>query len=180
MENNLLKNIPISLSLAIVNIIIFSLYLTTAFKHIPCNKDAISIFWCNFIHIEPSHLMANLYALYALSRVERDIGSKKFTALIIFLLIFNSIMETIMHKIFPTIPYAIGFSGVLFGIMTWEIVSKQKLDMVLVSSIAAMVIIPSMKNSNTSFMGHSIGAISGIIGGLLWKKRGLKTNFSSK
>lgn len=164
------NDVPVSSFLAISIIIIFSLYITTALKTIPCGKDLLSKFNINFIHIDPYHLITNLYALYALSRIEIFLGTKKFFILVLFLLFINTIFETIVHKIIPDIPCSIGFSGILFGMMTWEIVTDKGLDFYVATSIAAIVIIPSIKNQKISLIGHLIGSISGIIGGLLWNK----------
>lgn len=169
MDVQQLKEIPVSLFLSVSIIIIFSLYLTTAIKTIPCGNDVMSSFFSNFVHVDSYHLMSNLIALYALSRVERDIGVKKFIGLILFLLIFNTIAETIIHKAYPQMKCSIGFSGVLFGIMTWEIITKKDLDFILILSIVIMVI-PSVQNPKVSFTGHAVGAIAGVIGGLAWKK----------
>ena len=120
--------------------------------------------------MNPCPLLLCVTTLYALARVERDIGAKKFISLLLFLLVFNSIVEVAVYKIFPNIPCSIGFSGVLFGIMTWELVTTKELDFILLTSIVSMVAVPSIQNNNVSLIGHSIGAISGIIGGLIWKK----------
>jgi membrane associated rhomboid family serine protease len=170
MDNEQFQDIPVSLFLAVSIVVVFALYLTTAIKSIPCGKDVMSSFLSNFVHIEPSHLMANLFALYALSRVERDIGTKRFVTLIIFLLIFTTISEVIAYKLFPDMPCSIGFSGVLFGIMTWEIVTKKDVDLILIASIVGMVVLPSVQNSKVSLMGHAVGAVAGVVGGLIWKK----------
>lgn len=173
MEKNLtseFKTVPVSVFIAVSLVLIFSLYLTSAIKAIPCSKNVIDNFLSNFVHTDLSHILANLYALYALSRVEIQLGPKKFFTLVIFFLLFNSIFETILHRIKKDIPCSIGFSGVLFGIMTWEIVSNKGLDFYIITAIAGMVILPSLQNSKVSFSGHLIGAVSGILGGLLWNK----------
>lgn len=172
MEDSLkqFNDVPVSLFLAVSIVVVFSLYVTTAIKTIPCGKDIMSLFLSNFVHIDLYHLMVNLFALYALSRVEREIGGKKFISLIVFLLIFTSIIEVVIHKVYPYLPCSIGFSGVLFGIMTWELISKKELDIVLIFTIIGMVILPSVQNSKASLLGHAVGAIGGIIGGILWKK----------
>jgi len=162
-------DVPVSVLLATSIIVVFGLYITTMIKSVPCGKGVTDIFISNFIHTDPYHLISNLYALYALSRVEQKIGSKKFVYLVVFLLIFNTSLESIVHMAIPSIPCGIGFSGVLFGVTTWELVTTKTLDMWLVFSILGTVIIPSMKNSNISFTGHAVGAITGIIGGLVWK-----------
>ena len=170
MENQYFKKIPVSIFISTSIIVVFSLYLSTAIKTIPCGKDIMSVFLGNFIHIDPYHLLANLFGLYSLARIEREIGTSKFIGLIVFLLLFTSIIEVALHKIYDKIPCSIGFSGVLFGLIAWEMVSKRELDFVLIISIILLVTAPSVNNPKASFTGHAIGAISGIVGGILWKK----------
>lgn len=170
MENQYFKNIPVSLFLATSIVVVFSLYLTTAIKTIPCEKDIMSIFIGNFIHIDPYHLLANLFGLYSLARIERQIGTKRFIGLLIFLLLFTSITEVAIHKLYDKMPCSIGFSGVLFGLIAWEMVTNRELDFVLLTSIIMLVAAPSINNPKASLTGHAVGAISGIIGGIIWKK----------
>ena len=113
MDSSQFKDIPVCLFLAVSIVVVFALYVTTAIKTIPCGKDILSSFCSNFVHIEPYHLMANLFALYALARVERDIGPKHFGALIVFLLLFTSIVEVISHKLFSKLPCSIGLQLLL-------------------------------------------------------------------
>jgi membrane associated rhomboid family serine protease len=162
------KNVPVSIFISVFIIVIFSLYSTSVIKIIPCNKNMIPAFCSNFVHIEPEHLILNLYALYSLSRVEIMIGSKQFAILIIFLLFVNTLFESILHKLYPSLQCSIGFSGILFGIMTWELITNKGFDLYIATSIIAMVLIPSITNKKASLEGHIIGAISGIIGGFVW------------
>jgi membrane associated rhomboid family serine protease len=166
----LVKNIPVSLFFSISIIVIFALYITTAIKSIPCGKDIFSVFYSNFIHVDIYHLTGNILALYSLSRVERAIGVKKFFGLIIFLLIFTTIAEVTFYKMYPKEPCSVGFSGVLFGIVSWELITTKKLDYTLLLSIFFMVILPSLTNSKISLTSHIIGAMAGIVGGVIWKK----------
>jgi len=165
-----IKEVPVSLFLSISLIIIFLLYATTIIKSVPCNKDLLSVFYSNFVHIDLYHLMGNIFALYALARVEIALGAKTFFGLIIFLIIFNSLIEILIYKLIPGLTCGIGFSGILFGIMTWELVTNRKLDYLLVVSIIFIVVLPSFQNKNVSLLGHSVGAFSGIVGGLIWVK----------
>lgn len=164
-----IQDVPVSVFLAVCIIVVFALYITTAIKSLPCNNDVMSVFMSNFIHIEPVHLMSNLYTLYALSRVEQALGAKRFVTLLIFLLVLNTIIETTINKKF-NVPCSIGFSGVLYGIMTWELVTQKQLDFYLITSILVMLIVPSLTNQKISIIGHVVGACSGIIGGLIWNK----------
>jgi membrane associated rhomboid family serine protease len=164
------RDVQVSKFLAISIIVVFLLYITTIIKTIPCGKDLKSVFLGNFIHLDFYHLLSNLIALYSLSRIEEKVGVKRFLALVIFILSFNTITETIVHKIFPSIPCSIGFSGVLFGLTSWEYVTHNKLDLSLLGSIALITIIPSLKSTKVSLISHSVGSISGIIAGLIWNK----------
>lgn len=174
------KNIPVSVSIAILIVIIFSLYLTKAIQTLPCGKNLISIFYSNFVHTRISHLAVNIFAIYALSVIEKDIGPRRFLGLIIFLLVFNTITEFILRKIFHSIPCSIGFSGILFGISAWELVTTKEFDLLLILSIMAMVLVPSIEDSRASLMGHAVGALSGVIGGLIWNKLGPAIGISNK
>lgn len=164
-----MKDVPVSTFLGVVIIVVFSLYFTTAIKTLPCGKNVMTSFYSNFVHVEPSHLIVNIYALYALSRVEETIGAKKFMSLIIFALIFNTIVEAVIYK-WKNIPCSIGFSGVLFTILTWDLVTTKKLDLYLSTSVISMVLVPSLLDEKVSFTGHAVGAVSGVIAGLLWNK----------
>ena len=163
------NNFPISSFIGISMIIIFLLFNTQIITSIPCGKSVYDVFSSQFIHIDITHLISNLYALYAISRVENEMGIESFTWLLIFLLSFNTIVEFLLRQIYKDLPCSIGFSGILFGLMTWELVSKKKVDTELIIAIAIMVVGPSLNNKNVSFSGHLVGAISGVMAGIIWK-----------
>lgn len=163
------KEYPICSFISVLIITIFSLYLTNAIKTIPCEKDMISIFMSQFIHTDFLHLVSNLYGIYSLSRIENKYGPKKFFILLIFLLFINTTAETVLHKIINS-PCSIGFSGILYGVLTFETVcDKNDLDYVLLGSIITNMFVTKIFKSNISLQGHVIGAITGIISGILFK-----------
>jgi membrane associated rhomboid family serine protease len=163
-------NYPICSFFAVLITIIFSLYFTNALKTIPCEKDMKSVFISQFIHTEFLHLISNLYGIYSLSRIEIKIGPKKFFSLIIFLLIFTSILESILHQLIET-PCSIGFSGILYGVFTFEIMAiKDDFDYNLLIAIVADTISQKMMKNKISLYGHIIGVLSGILGGFIFKK----------
>jgi hypothetical protein len=164
-----MKDIPVTIFLGVIIVVIFLLYSNTVLKSIPCGNSIIDVFKTNFVHIDLYHIIANLTSLYALSRIEIAIGWQKFLGLTMFLLIFNTIIEWAAKKLFPSLVCSIGFSGVLFGFMTWELVATKKLDLYLLASIIMITVLPSVRNKKASLRGHAIGAFSGIIGGLIWK-----------
>jgi len=165
-----IKEVPVSVFIAVSIVVIFSLYASTAIKTIPCGKDVMSMFYSHFVHIDLYHLLSNLFALYALSRVEIAIGGKQFTALIVFLLLFLVVVESIGHKIFPGLPCSIGFSGVLFGIAAWEMITNKGFDWLVILSLIVMIAGPTIKNPKVSLLGHSVGAMAGVVAALLWSK----------
>jgi membrane associated rhomboid family serine protease len=163
-------NYPICSFISVLIIIIFSLYFTNVIKTIPCEKDMKTIFITQFIHTDFFHLLSNLYGIYSLSRIELKVGPSKFFSLIIFLLIFSSILESLFHKLVDT-PCSIGFSGILYGVFTFEIMSlKENFDYNLLIAILVDTISQKFIKNNISLYGHIIGIISGVIGGFIFTK----------
>jgi len=169
MDNNLLKNNPVCSFISALLIIVFSLYVTNAIKNIPCDKNMTDIFISNFIHTDYLHLVSNLYGIYSLSRLEIVLGPKKFILMVCFLLLCNTILETLLHKIIDA-PCSIGFSGILYGVLAFEIVYTNKIDYFILTSILSGIVVDKIKNKKSSLSGHIIGIISGIFYGLLYKK----------
>lgn len=163
------KDFPVSVFIAISMIVVFLMFNANVIAVLPCDKGISDVFMSNFVHIDAMHLISNLYALYAVSRVEQEMGFQSFIWLLIFLLIVNTLTEFVSKRIWEDMPCSIGFSGILFGLMTWELVSKREFDVEVFLAIIIMVVGPSLTNKKVSFSGHVIGAVSGIIGGLLWK-----------
>jgi len=169
MQNKLIANIPISVTLFSVTLIVYILYSVSVLKSVPCEKDAKSNFLSIFVHTDCKHALLNLYAVYALSRVEKRIGSKQFGCLLFFLITFNVLLETIMHR-YKDVKCSIGLSGILFGIAVWEMVTIEEITPSLIASIVSLVALPSVVGANISTSGHVIGSISGLVGGLLYNK----------
>jgi len=163
------QNTPICSFLAVFIITIFSLYFTNAIKSIPCEKDMTSIFMTNFIHTNFSHLIVNLIALYALSRIEYQIGIKNFSILLIFLLFINTFFEFILHKILD-IPCSIGISGVLYGMAVFEIIYTNTIDYSMLAALILNIFISYNMDKQSSLYGHLIGVVSGFIGAIIFKK----------
>jgi len=154
------SDVKISIFLLTSIIVVFLLYVTNIIKSIPCQKNLLSNFYSNFFHIEITHLISNIIGLYALSRIERNIGIKKFIKLIILILLFNSVFETILYMLFPNMLCSIGISGILYGLITYEICTNKEIDYVLIIYIFSNIMIPY---KNVSISSHIIGSISGII-----------------
>lgn len=172
--------IPVTKVLIGSMIVVFLLYFTTILKATPCESVAGlrplpaspvtnfgQVFMSNFVHTDFYHLLGNLMALYGLSRMEEKLGMKKFVLLTAYLLVMNSIIEVSLHKILG-IPCGIGFSGVIFGFLTFEMTIEKKVDIYLGLSVLSMVM-GSVKGTHISLMGHAVGAFSGVFSGLILK-----------
>ena len=163
------NDVPVSQFIALSMIIVFLLLNAKVITSLPCGNNIYEVLISNFVHIDLTHIMLNLYALYAISRVEKEMGFVSFIYLLVFLLIVNTLMEFLARCIWKDLPCSIGFSGILFGLFTWELVTKKKLDVELLLAIIIMTIAPSLSNKKVSMSGHIIGVVSGVIGGLTWK-----------
>ena len=75
-----------------------------------------------------------------------------------------------MYRLIKT-PCSIGFSGILYGVFTFEVISKHKyVDYKILGSIVLNIMFSKITNSKSSLYGHIIGVISGVCGALLYKK----------
>ena len=70
-----------------------------------------------FFHLDGFHLFQNCITLYNLKFIESMASSKEYAKMILFLIVINSVIWNIMSELF-FIRFSIGFSGVLFGIIT--------------------------------------------------------------
>ena len=99
MEEDTKKNQPnISIFIGLSLIIIFILYASKLVQQISCGDEIHQIFIRNFVHVDAYHLFINLFALYALSMVEKEMGFHSFLWLMIFLIVSNTFIEYIVKK----------------------------------------------------------------------------------
>ena len=164
-----LKKLPVCTFIGVSLIIIFLLYNTKVLNSIPCGGSFKEIFCSNFCHIDPLHLITNLFYLYVLSTIEQEMGAKSFIWLIVLLLLLNTLIEYFARIIFKYSKCSIGFSGILFGMMAWQLLTKNEFDPLIIIAIG-ISIISSSKYKDVSLFGHVLGAITGIIGALIWSK----------
>ncbi len=151
-------------ALAIPMILITILYHTGTFKNIPCDNNIFSNAARNFIHVDTMHIIGNLSVFFILSHeLVKTFGFKYVLILILALLIIIVIFDTIYLKFVPNQRCSIGFSGILFGLLVWNILSKSSITASSLISIGILVLFPSMTSSNVSLSGHLIGAGAGLV-----------------
>jgi membrane associated rhomboid family serine protease len=156
-------------SICAIIIIVFLLYFINIFKSYPCGKDMISNMLSNFIHADFFHLISNLYGLYVLTRVEEKIGATKFFYVVCFILVMNSIFETILYKL-TNLSCSVGFSGIIYGIFSWEMMSGLKnFDWYILSAIVFDIFSVLTLKRKIALLNHFIGIFSGIILGSFFK-----------
>jgi len=119
-----------------------------------------------FYHVNNFHFLQNCLSLYNLRFIELMTSSKEYAMMILFLTISNSVIWNIVRE-FMFIQFSIGFSGVLFGIITiypQNYFFEFKINKYLYPYMMLMfmqIIVP-----NASFFGHLVGIISGYL--YLW------------
>lgn len=124
----------------------------------------------NFYHANIPHLATNLYALKSLYNLESQSGPLNYVGIIVVITAINTIIDYFITSNMNT-QCSIGFSGILLGLFSFELIGhpKKSIQQVL-PAIIAMVVYPSIKNPRASLLGHTIGALSGLIFGLLIHK----------
>lgn len=164
---------PISYALGGLLVVLFVLYGTKGSAP-PCGDSAIQAIQRHFVHASLPHLMANLFALYAVLHVEVYLGLARYILLLIILFTLTTLgdmaMRALTKKAGKTPVCSIGFSGILFGLLTWEIVYMGRLDWRLLLAIGVVVVLPTIQNPRASLTGHAMGALAGLVAGLAFKK----------
>ncbi len=152
--------------LSLSMVAVFIAYNAGKFKSLPCGPGLLPALERNFIHLDITHLLANLGSFWILSRIEVKEGSAQFTGIVLALLALITTGE-LVFKIGQGKKCAIGFSGVLFGLIAWELVSKSvKLNGQVILAIILAVVGTSVGNPKVSLEGHALGAAAGVVAGL--------------
>lgn len=157
-------DIALFLLFSIPMILITILYNIGTIKNVPCNNDLLSNISRNFIHLDISHIVGNLSVFYILSiALVKTFGFGYVVLLILALLVIIVIFETIYLKMTNNSSCSIGFSGILYGLLAWNILSQSSITASSIISIAILVIQPSLSSANVSLSGHIIGAVAGVL-----------------
>jgi membrane associated rhomboid family serine protease len=157
-----IQNREISIGISIFLILVFISYHINLLNSLPCNNNFLNVLLTNFIHIDPHHLLSNLYSLFALSKLESEIGKVKYSKLLLLLLFFTTLFEYIYKNIIKNTICSIGFSGILFGLFTYDLVAKKGIDINIIFSMILMLY-NSSQGKNISNVGHIFGIFAGLI-----------------
>ena len=159
---------PVSVGLAIVMIIITTLYNFGQLQTLPCGPNLISSLFRNFIHVDWFHIILNMYAFFRLMVLEQTFGSSFYFVLILLLTIFQTLIEWIIYSNYE-INCSIGFSGILFGLYTWMILTLSGQDWSMLLALILSIISSSARDPRLSLLGHLLGVVSGLLVWLLSK-----------
>jgi|SRR3972149_2932800 len=157
-----IKQIPVTISLILINVIVFILYVSKVLKTIPCNNTLTNGLFQTFIHANIEHLVFNMFGLLLTSRIEVQIGSKKYLGLVAIILGLDVAVETIIKQII-TIPCSVGISGIIFGLLAYECFKLKIFNWMDVIGLIAMMIVPTLTNPKASLFAHGIGILIGIV-----------------
>ena len=116
----------------------------------------------SFMHQDLNHLSTNIFTLWNLSELEKEFTALQFIYIVTFLLVASTAIHFLMDKITRTKNCAIGFSGVLFGMLVFQL-GKQGFDIITVGQMVLLLVLPSLTRTNISFTGHLSGVIAGIL-----------------
>ena len=129
---------------------------------LPCDKTFVDAIQRPAFHGSWGHLAVNLFAFYALTQsIQPRIGTVKYIMLIGFLWLVTSIMDLFFAK-----NCSIGFSGVVLGLLVWDLFDKGQLkwDLAAMASLALIWIQPLVQGQQqVSMAGHFYGIVAGLM-----------------
>jgi membrane associated rhomboid family serine protease len=123
----------------------------------------------SFLHQDLNHLSTNIFSLWNLLELEKEFKTSKFIMIVLFLLFASAGIHFIMDKVTGNKNCAIGFSGVLYGMIVFQIMLNG-LDIYRAGELLLLILLPSLTRSNISVSGHLSGAIAGLLAGILFNK----------
>lgn len=153
----------VTVCLSVVLVCVYFAYYLKAWSKIPCGNDFLSILASQFVHISLLHLASNLFSLWYMAMIERQLGIGKFLALVASIALLSTLIDTLIGKR----KCSIGFSGILFGLFAWSVLTMPGFKWYNLGLVAVMLL--ANTGPNISLRGHAIGAVSGIILGLSYR-----------
>jgi membrane associated rhomboid family serine protease len=165
-----LKQVPVTCSICMLLTIVFLMYGTQQIKK-PCGNDVVSIALSNFVTIDVAQLIINLYTMYALSYLEVQLGSARYLKLIVLSIGLNTGLEWGVHKKYTDLPCSLGFSGVIVSLILISITMNKNINVWVLSVLIIFSMYLTLRDSNSvsKYIGHVVGAVSGLMLGLMVK-----------
>lgn len=164
------KEVYVSFSYFVILVVVFLLYMMKILKEKPCGNDLKSLFYSNFVETDLSTLFVNLFTLYSLTETEIVLGSKQFFVLMMMSIILNTVLDYELHKINPSLGCSTNVSAVLFSLIIWNLLITGKVSFLIVITLGLIMTMVTLRESTTSFLNHSIGALTGIVLAVVYKK----------
>ena len=157
----------VTYTLIAVMVGIFLLYHGKALVAIPCGNDFVSILQSQFVHVNFVHIASNLFSLWYMANLERSMGLGKFLALVLVIAVLSSAADTLIGHVGGNRPCSIGFSGVLFGLVAWSVLTTGGFKWYNIAMVAGLLL--TNMGPHISVRGHVIGAVTGLVLALLYK-----------
>lgn len=167
-------SIPVTILVAVILITVYLLQMTRIVS-VNCKHTFLAQIATIFFHGSPMHLISNLTGLALVSKFEYQFGSMNYFLVLLTLICITNLLEYFIrfHK---KAHCSIGFSGILIGIAIIELVHDNdgKFDWNAVVAILVVLIYPQVVSPKTSLLGHSVGALTGVIIAFLYTKQMIK------
>lgn len=145
------------------NVLVYLAYMTgKADIKSMCDKGLIPHIKQSFTHINLTHLLTNMYTMYAFRVLEKTYGTKFFMTLIFYIVCLNAVLSTIANKTMD-LTCSIGFSGILFGVLIWQFFKTKKITGINLITALAFIVQPSFQNPKASLIGHFLGGLTGFL-----------------
>jgi membrane associated rhomboid family serine protease len=155
-------------SITAVLVVVYLAFYTKKITTIPCGNDFLSILSSQFVHVSLLHLASNVFSLWYLANMERSMGMTKFAMLVAGLAVVSSAADTLIGNRHCSI----GFSGVLFGLFAWSVLTMKGFKWYNLGLVGVMLM--ANTGPNISLRGHAIGAATGVVFALIYQLQNTK------
>ena len=127
-------------------------------------KQYWSLLTFHFVHGSISHFLVNMYSLWLVSSLEKDLGRTRYIVYIAILMLVSPFVDDFIRRKFNINLnkfVSVGFSGVLFGLITIKSNLEGRIPFSLRPFISLGII--SFVSPGSSFIGHLSGIIVGTV-----------------
>lgn len=163
-----------SLNVFIAKTILFTaIYLAN--PDVPCDRSYQSALVRPALHASFNHLLLNMATFYAISQsIESHVGVFNFVLLIAFMWLVTSMFDVVFN-----LPCSIGFSGIILGLIVWDLFNKGALrwDFAAFSGLVLIWLQPLASGQrNVSMHGHLYGIVAGLLAVLVLPAKKLRSS----